>query len=206
MQFFPKKLFSFGVGISSEKILFMKKALVIFVALAISALGYSQKESPNSFLGYKLGTKLSDFLSKNADVKSDGSLDVLHTDISIQNMTFYRVKKVTATGKKLIINFGFYKDVLAVMTVDFGDTEYFSVMTDTLEAKYGNSTSYNHIELVDSAKEYLEEEHSSIEIVCWKLTSDILYLLFNQDDSSAKLIFADKLIQDKLIADKKKSK
>jgi len=171
-----------------------RKTLLIFLLMiGLYQLGYSQTAIPNSFLDIKLGTKLSDFLSKNSDaVKEERYLGYeIYSNIKISGMEIYRVERVTSSGDRVGINNYFYNNNLSVIRVYYLSGQSLSGFLDALESKYGAYTSYG--------------QNQGIVSVYWTKTTCILNFLYNTNTRSTYLFFADRATQQKLEAEKIKS-
>jgi hypothetical protein len=184
----------------------IKKLPIIFaVILGFSQFCYSQTKSqkttaiPNSFLDYKLGTKLSDFLAKNVDA-IEGTFGVLHTEISANGMKVYTVKRQTSGGDKVQIDCCFYNDILSIISVEYTDGQSGKDIFNALKGKYGENTSYDSFEW----KDFMNGKERTTETIYWEKTTCMLNFLYTSQLRLAELVFADKSIQQKIEAEKQK--
>ena len=174
--------------------------MIFFLAVGLFQFGFSQTSTPNSFLDFKLGTKLTDFLTNNTDAK-EGSFWVLHTDISAKGMTVYTVHRTTSSGDKVQIDCCFYNDILSIISVEYSGWQSGKDLLDALKSKYGAYTSYDAYEW----KDFMNGQYRTTETVYWKKTTCILNFLYTKELGIAELVFADKAVQQKLEAEKQNS-
>jgi hypothetical protein len=184
----------------------MKISLVFIVLLNFSISAFSQKETPDSFLDFKLGMTLQDFQKKNTDASAELSIDDHLININMKDMTFYVVKRVTNTCKKVFVDCGFYNNTLAIIGVRYRCDIFFSDISDTLEAKYGPYSSSEIKEWIEDKNNYSPDKNYNVNIVSWETKSSILYLRFTKEPSYAELIYVDKAVQNKLGVNKEKAK
>ncbi|RKX19387.1 MAG: hypothetical protein DRP35_07780, partial [Candidatus Zixiibacteriota bacterium] len=65
----------------------MKKYIILLLTVGIFQMAHAQTLTLNSFLDIKLGTKLSDFLNKNAEAREDSVFNLRGTAmINTKNM------------------------------------------------------------------------------------------------------------------------
>lgn len=185
----------------------MKKLTIIFaIVIGFSQLCYSQTTTqkttatPNSFLDFKLGAKLSDFLAKNTDA-TEGTFWVLHTDISAKGMKVYTVKRQTSAGDNVQIDCCFYNDILSIISVEYSGWQSGKDLLTALKGKYGAYTSYDSYEW----KDFMNGQYRTTETVYWKKPTCILNFLYTRQLGLAELVFADKAVQQKLEAEKQKN-
>jgi hypothetical protein len=179
----------------------MKKAsLILLITVVLSQLVFSQTNELNSFLGIKLGTSLKDFLLQNPESK-ESTFWVLHTEINTKGMIVHKIKRSTSSGDKVQIDCCFYKEKLSVIGIEYSSYQSGKDIYGALKGKYGESDTYDVI----SWRDFTNGQNRTTETFYWNTNKSILNFLYTKELGLAQLIFADKVIQQKIKIESQKN-
>lgn len=163
----------------------------------------ARTETPNSFLDIKLGTSLTDFLSKNPNARELSRVagELVDSNISTRGMDVYVINRTTSSGDNVRIACYFYNNTLAIIAVTYSGWQRRDDFMDALQNRFGRHTSSR----VVSGRDPFANANRTTEIVYWTTNSYVLNFLHTREIGSVRLIFADRAVQRRIEADRQRN-
>jgi len=153
---------------------------------------------PNSFLGLSIGMTKESFF-KNYPDATEGSFWVVMTKIRAKGMKVFTIEKSTTSDDEVQIDCCFWKDKLAIISVEYKDYQNETEILTGLKSKYGSYSQRKTFNWND----FTNQQDRTTTITRWEQSGFcILELDCTLEIGLTELIFANKDVQAKLTKEK----
>jgi hypothetical protein len=144
------------------------------------------------------------FLRANSDAKRSkddhSAFWVFHSRLQEDGMRFYEIEgRMNSSGNKLELVIGFYQERMAIIDAKFSDYVSTNDILDGLVSKYGKANDYTSSVLNDP----IFGGSTEIKHFYWENFANMIIDYYTTQTSNPHIIFADKLVQKKLVMKKK---